>query len=704
MERRPSRGNLVGRQVGRYAVVGHLASGGMSELYVARQEAVGGFEKNLVVKVLQDRYAQHPRVVRMFLDEARLAAKLNHPSIVNVYDVDEADGNKFIAMEYIHGETLTDIIKRGVEVGSFLPLEHALYIVSQVAAGLDYAHRRHEPTGGLLRIVHRDVSPSNIMVSYEGQTKVIDFGIARVQDQIREESGMHPGKPSYMSPEQVAGVAVDYRSDIFSLGIILFEITLAQRLWRGPAEDVKRRILSDPIPPPTSIRRDYPPALELIVMRALEKRPEDRYQSAEEMRQDLEELVTAAGFRSGARRMAMYMGELFPLRSEQAEDGTVQPLSPHSDESAPLPVVGAAPHATEHGRPARVSASMATISSDAVTPLPVAEPITPPPRRSFAPSSPSILSSVSDLGAPPRSPEPPAPAPAPHGPSNAKLALGAAIVTFALVTAVVLLGRSRRPDSVSVPPPGGTVAEPSRAPVHVEPMAPTVREPERAPERVPERTIASVKPSEPPPAEPDPSRPAPPPEPSHAAPSRGSNVSNDRSRYRRPRRQQSVAESSTRSSSSSPSEVPSAAPSSSPPSEVQRPSPPVEPVSARPPARIPAVSAPPPAVGPAPVVAAPTRPPGWVDPKAVTAVVRQHAAEVQGCFDRALMEHNDLRGRLTVRATLDPSGHVLTAAPTAVMEGGGRLQTCVVAAFQHWTFPQPTGGVKGTITYSFSFE
>jgi len=222
MERRANREDVIGRQVGRYTIVSHLATGGMAELYIARQEAVGGFEKNMVVKVLQSRYAQHPRVVAMFLDEARLAAKLNHPAIVHVYDVAEEEGNKFIAMEYIHGETLTDILKRGVEVGTFLPMEHAVHIVSQVAAGLDYAHRRHDANGGLLRIVHRDVSPSNIMVSYEGQTKIIDFGIARVQDQIREESGMHPGKASYMSPEQVQGQAVDYRSDIFSLGIILY--------------------------------------------------------------------------------------------------------------------------------------------------------------------------------------------------------------------------------------------------------------------------------------------------------------------------------------------------------------------------------------------------------------------------------------------------------------------------------------------------
>jgi serine/threonine protein kinase len=324
MGSRTTRADLIGRQVGRYTVVKHLASGGMAELYVARQEAVGGFEKQLVLKLLQGRYADNPRVVEMFLDEARLAAKLNHPNIVHVYDVDEADGIKFIAMEHIHGETLTDLIRRGVAVGNYLPLEHGVHIVSQTAAALAYAHGRHDPDGAPLRIVHRDVSPSNILVSYEGQTKIVDFGIARIQDQIREESGMRPGKASYMSPEQVAGTGVDYRSDIFSLGIILYEISLGQRLWRGPADEVMRRIVEEKIAPPTSVRRDYPPALELIVMKALEKRPADRYQSAEELRNDLEEFVDEVGFRTGPRRLAHYLREVFAPEAPISDDGIAQ--------------------------------------------------------------------------------------------------------------------------------------------------------------------------------------------------------------------------------------------------------------------------------------------------------------------------------------------------------------------------------------------
>jgi serine/threonine protein kinase len=335
---------LIGQQVGRYAVVRHLASGGMAELFIARQEAVGGFEKPVVLKILQPRFAQNPRVYAMFLDEARLAAKLNHAAVVHVYDVVDEGGVKYIAMEYIHGETIADIVKRGLAVDRYLPMEHAIHIVSQAASGLAYAHDRRETGSRVIRIVHRDVSPTNILVSYEGQTKIVDFGIARVQDELRDEAGILPGKAPYMSPEQVRGEGADYRSDIFSLGIILYELTLCRRLYRGPAKDVMRRIVEETITPPTAIRRDYPIALEQIVMRALEKRPQDRYQSAEELHHDLEEFLDDSGLRSGNRRMAIYMNELFtpdaragaPGVSGAAADKREDPAQPDFDRRAPL--------------------------------------------------------------------------------------------------------------------------------------------------------------------------------------------------------------------------------------------------------------------------------------------------------------------------------------------------------------------------------
>ena len=663
--RTPSWGpDLIGRQLGPYTVVSHLASGGMSELYAARQQGLGGFEKTLVIKMLQDRHARHPRVVKMFLNEARLVAKLSHSSIVDIYDVAEEDGNKYIAMEYIHGETLTSIMKRGVEVGAFLPLEYALQIISQVADGLDYAHSRDKAT----RIVHCDVSPSNIMVSYEGQTKVIDFGIARVEAHLREEWGMHPGKASYMSPEQVLGTYVDHRSDIFSLGIILYEITLAHRLWRGPAEEVKRRIVSETIPRPSAIQRDYLPALEQIVMRALEKRPDDRYQSAEEMRQDLEEVAAAVGFRSGAHRLSMYLRELFPLRASRSSGGVVQPRLPGDADSAPLPsVVGSVP-ADENGWEKVAALSTATHR----------------PAEAEAQPPDEVLTGVET--------------PRRTSPSRPKLVLSAAVVTFCSLIVVVMLWRSRNAHRSPLALPGQAEGAES-----IRNTAPPAAISHPVDDPAPPVPMVALAPLPLAPAAPRPAPVARP--PSHTAPS-----PSEPARYRRPPSHVALAaHPAPPGLTNSGAEYPVFLPETSPVPEAKKPAGPAEPAKARSAARPLALVSRSALAGPASSLASapsalPVRPPGFVDGVAVTAVVRRHAAEVQECFDRALMERPELRGRFAVRATIDPNGRVLAVSPTSVLDGGGRLGTCVVAAFERWTFPQPAGGVNGNITYSFSFE
>jgi hypothetical protein len=408
----------------------------MAELFIARQEAMGGFEKEVVVKILQPRYAENPRVVQMFLDEARLAAKLNHQSIVHVYDVAEDGGLKYIAMEYIRGETLTEIVRRGLAAKKYIPLEHAVHIVRQTAAGLAYAHAGRDPDGQLLRIVHRDVSPTNILVTMEGQTKIVDFGIARVQDELREESGIIPGKASYMSPEQVRGDAVDYRSDIFSLGIILYELALGQRLFRGPAEIVMKRIADEKVAPPTALKRDFPPALELIVMRALEKRPEDRYQTAEEMRVDLEEFLADEGLRTGSRRMALYMKEIFPpgggpVTPAPVVEGGGVPLEVRVrddseeldfDRRAPLSLrFEAAPADDEHA----VSRYAAPVPADEGVSGPVLAPVPTGalrPKRNgvHAANGHAAAPELPELPPPRRAPAPPAEPPSVKAPSRAQ--------------------------------------------------------------------------------------------------------------------------------------------------------------------------------------------------------------------------------------------------------------------------------------------
>jgi len=299
---------------GRYTLLRRLAVGGMAEIYLARQAAMAGFEKEVVIKVLRQELADDPRIVEMFLDEAKIGAQLNHPNIVHVYDVDENEGIPYIAMEYIVGEELNELCRRGIAYGRFLPLEHAVEVMRQAAAGMGYFHAKRGAEGSMLSgepldIVHLDISPSNLLVTQDGFLKIIDFGIARAKGQA-SRTDVLPGKLSYMSPEQAARGEVDHRSDIFSLGIVLYEITVGRRLFRGPAEQVVQKLIDGQIEAPTFARRNFPPALESIVMRALEKHPEDRYQTAYDLADDLESFLRDEKLHSGPVRIARYLDML----------------------------------------------------------------------------------------------------------------------------------------------------------------------------------------------------------------------------------------------------------------------------------------------------------------------------------------------------------------------------------------------------------
>ncbi len=309
--------DLTGTRLGRYLLAKHLATGGMAEIFLAHHEADGGFHKELVLKILQPRLAEHPAVVAMFLGEARIAAALSHPNIVDVHDVAFEEGLHYIVMEYIPGVTLTQLARRALEVSHNLPLDVGTHIVSEVASALAYMDEGVGPDGQRFQIVHRDVSPTNILIANSGHIKLIDFGIARQGSAVKDEAGLRPGKASYMSPEQALGLAIDGRSDIFCLGTILYEITLGRRLWRGPREKAIRRIVEEVPPPPTYVEREYPPELEQIVLRTLEKRPEDRYQSAGDLAADLQEFLQSAGaLMRSHHQMRRYLRDLY---SEEAD-------------------------------------------------------------------------------------------------------------------------------------------------------------------------------------------------------------------------------------------------------------------------------------------------------------------------------------------------------------------------------------------------
>jgi serine/threonine protein kinase len=300
---------------GRYELLRLLATGGMAEIYLARQNAMAGFEKEVVIKRLKPELARDPRLVEMFLDEARIGAVLNHPNIVHVYDVEDHGGVPYIAMEYIVGEEMNELCRRGLGLGKFLPLEHAVELIRQAAAGMGYFHAKRGALGSRLAgepldVVHCDISPSNLLVTEDGFLKLIDFGIAKARGQRHREEGIFPGKLSYMSPEQALRQRVDARSDIFSLGVVLYEITVGKRLFKGPAHEVMRRLTEGVIEPPTFVRRDFPGGLEAIVMRALERHAGDRYQTAYDLADDLEEFLRDSKLHSGPVRIARYLDEL----------------------------------------------------------------------------------------------------------------------------------------------------------------------------------------------------------------------------------------------------------------------------------------------------------------------------------------------------------------------------------------------------------
>ncbi len=277
-----------GAEFGRYTILRHLATGGMAEVYLARAPAVAGFEKRVVIKRMIPKLANDREFLDMFLDEARIAVTLQHPNLVEVFEVGQVDGTYFMVMEYLDGRDLRSIRR-------WFPLEQSLIVTLGLCAGLHYAHERTDGDGRPLQIVHRDVSPQNVIVSWEGEVKLLDFGVASATLRIGEtRGGIIKGKLAYMSPEQCRGEALDRRSDIFSVGIMLWEMTVHARLFEATSDyDVLKKIVEGRIPRPSEIDPAYPPGLERVVMRALEKDPVRRYQTAYELRMDLEALGRA---------------------------------------------------------------------------------------------------------------------------------------------------------------------------------------------------------------------------------------------------------------------------------------------------------------------------------------------------------------------------------------------------------------------------
>lgn len=305
---------------GKYELLRKIAAGGMAEIFLARQWGEGGFFRDVVIKRLFSNLAEHESALRMFQYEARLLAHLSHPNIPQVMDLGFAEGTWYIAMEHVQGWTVTDVWRAGARQGQMMPLPVTLGLVMQVCEALQHAHGARDRAGRWLRIVHRDVTPHNVMVTPDGVGKLMDFGVAKTDARMETEAGAVKGTFSYMSPEQVRGKRVDRRADVFSLGVILYELTTGSRLYRGNDMQVMQAVVESDAPPPSSRRADYPADLEEIVLACLRRDRESRIQSAADLALHLEHFAMRHGMLVGPRTIAAYVYDLFPGERLPEED------------------------------------------------------------------------------------------------------------------------------------------------------------------------------------------------------------------------------------------------------------------------------------------------------------------------------------------------------------------------------------------------
>ncbi len=378
------------RKFGKYTLLKHLATGGMAEIFLARQEGMGGFAKDVVLKRLLPTHAENQELVGMFLDEARIAANLTHPNIAQIYDLGQEDDAYFIAMEYVRGADLRRVCSQGIAEDDFLPLNHAVRVAAEVCDALAYAHEKTDAAGEPMGIVHRDVSPTNILITYEGGVKLVDFGIAKAENKATvTKAGQVKGKFGYMAPEQALGREVDHRTDIFAVGINLYEITVGRRLFRATTDlEALEAIEKCDFPRPREVSPGYPEALERIVMRALSSDADDRFASARELQMALEAFAAEAGLRSTAGMLSEYMRRLFREQlALEAKEGVTLHAVTEEAHSEP-PEEPEAPEPEEKKMADSDQEPTEQPDEEAQAPAPEAQAAAPAPPRSEPPPSP----------------------------------------------------------------------------------------------------------------------------------------------------------------------------------------------------------------------------------------------------------------------------------------------------------------------------
>ena len=299
-----------------YEMVRKLAEGGMGVVYEAHQHGAGQFRKTVAVKLIREEYSAIPEFQKNFIGEARLVADLIHTNIVQTYHLGRIGGQYFMVMEYVGGQNIEQFMDKHRQLGRQVPVDIAAFIVSRVARGLTYAHQKRDRNGHHLNIVHRDIGPKNVLIGYEGDVKLTDFGIAKALNLMYNEEGkVIAGKDEYLSPEQASYAVTDARADLFPLGIVLTEILLGRNLFRNVDRSQSRKnILTMPIPKFSTLRADIDPKLEDIIQKALRRDRDQRYQSASEMLNALELYLYSDGYGPTNEKLGTYIRDLFGVR------------------------------------------------------------------------------------------------------------------------------------------------------------------------------------------------------------------------------------------------------------------------------------------------------------------------------------------------------------------------------------------------------
>jgi serine/threonine protein kinase len=394
------------QRFGNYILLDRINVGGMAEVFRGKQVGVEGFARLVALKRILPNISADQDFIDMFIDEAKLAVQMHHANIVQIYDLGQAEGSYYIAMEYIPGVDLKTVWDRARRRNRLLPIAMSAYIMQRVAEGLDFAHRKRDDRGNDIGLVHRDVSPQNVLISFEGEVKVVDFGIAKAKNKVsKTQAGTLKGKFGYMSPEQVRGIELDNRSDIFAVGAVLYELIVGERLFLGESDfSTLEKVRNVEMVPPSQLNKSLSPKIERIVMKALQKNRDDRYRHTSEVGEDLQRYLFESNQPFQRTDLARYMKQHFKAeidkeyeRLERYRDVSLAnvpaPPSRAAEASEDIEITVNDPNAEQEysNQAAPTAASVMPAATPLPAAMPAATPIAPAVTMTPTPTAPPGL-------------------------------------------------------------------------------------------------------------------------------------------------------------------------------------------------------------------------------------------------------------------------------------------------------------------------